>query len=307
VLSVDEAVRLLRAGDVIAFPTETVYGVGCDAMNAAAAERVFALKQRPGTQPLSLHIADGEQAEPYVSDWGRDAAALAEAFWPGPLAIIVRKAPRVPAITVGGGDTVALRCPDQALCRELIRAFGGAIAATSANLSSRVSPTDPEHVRHDFPDLPILDDGPCRYGVESTVLDLSGDRPAVLRHGALSVERIESLIGRVDLTSRLATGASAPLHLSTPVRLVSAEEMPGPDDPPTVILALDASAPSPHRVVRMPSDAEAYARRLYPALREADVMGWAAIAIQKPMQMGGVWRAIHERLERLVVRAGSTT
>lgn len=306
-LSVDEAVRLLRAGNVIAFPTETVYGVGCDAMNGAAAERVFALKQRPATQPLSLHIADGDQAAQYVRSWTRDAAALAEAFWPGPLAIIVDKDPSVPSVTVGGGDTVALRCPDQEVCRTLIRAFGGAIAATSANLSSRVSPTDPEHVRHDFPDLPILDDGPCRYGVESTVLDLTGERPAVLRHGALSVERIEELIGRVDLTDRIATGATAPLHLSTPVRLVSAEEMPGPDDPPTVILALDASAPSPHRVVRMPSDAEAYARRLYPALREADVMGWDSIAIQKPMQIGGVWRAVHERLERLVLRTRRAT
>ena len=314
------AVARLRAGGVVAFPTETVYGLGADASNPRAVARVFALKGRPANNPLIVHVGDAAMARPLAADWPDAAQRVADAFWPGPLTIVLPKSARVlPAVT-GGGDTVALRSPDHPVALDLLRAFGGPLVGPSANPSGRVSPTTAEHVRAAFArdDVMVLDGGPCRGGIESTVLSLAGE-PCILRPGLVTVAQIEAVLGYPATPSRssLRDGVAgypeplpAPGQLATHYAPVAAASLFDAADWPRIIanerpVAIlthhERAAPPPHTVIRMPTDAAAYAARLYAALREADALSPALIAVERPPSGppdAELWTAILDRLCR---------
>src|SRR3954471_1942381 len=199
--NLDDATRILRSGGLVAFPTETVYGLGADATNAAAVAKIFAAKGRPATNPLIVHVADLETAKRYTAVWNDAAQTLAAVWWPGPLTLVVPKRPEIVDAATAGRPTVALRVPDHPLALELLRAFGGPIAAPSANRSTHVSPTTAQHVREELGDAVdlVLDGGPCGVGIESTVLDLTTTLPVILRPGAVTPEQIKAVIGQVHL------------------------------------------------------------------------------------------------------------
>lgn len=206
------AIEILRRGGLVAFPTETVYGLGADARNAAAVRRIYAAKGRPDTNPLIVHVADEVVARRYAAKWPEAAHRLAERFWPGPLTLVVPRvlegSGRVADEVSAGRATVALRAPDHPLALALLRNFDGPIAGPSANRSTRVSPTTAQHVRDELEgnvDL-VLDGGPCCVGIESTVLDLCGEDPVILRPGGISRDQIEAEVGRV----RVFTGSIEP-------------------------------------------------------------------------------------------------
>lgn len=191
------AIRRLRAGGLVAFPTETVYGLGASALDERAVDRVFALKRRPANNPLIVHVSSVEMARRVVADWPDEADELAQEFWPGPLSIVLPKARDVPANVTAGGANVAVRCPDHPLALALLEAFGLPLVGPSANPSGGVSPTRAEHVRESFSeqDVFVLDGGPCIGGIESTVVSLAGSRPVELRSGLITPEQIEQVIG----------------------------------------------------------------------------------------------------------------
>ena len=198
--AVEQAADILRCGGLLAIPTETVYGLGADGLNADAVRHIFEAKGRPQDNPLILHIPDASWLARYCKDVPETAYRLAGRFWPGPLTMILPKADCVPLVTTGGLDTVGMRCPDHAVTRAIIAASGVPVAAPSANTSGKPSPTMAEHVRHDMEgkiDL-IIDGGPCRFGVESTVLSLVG-KPTILRPGAVTKEMLEAVAGPVAL------------------------------------------------------------------------------------------------------------
>jgi L-threonylcarbamoyladenylate synthase len=319
------AAARLREGGLVAFPTETVYGLGADALNPAAVALVFALKGRPAINPLIVHVLDEATARPLVADWPEDAAILAEAFWPGPLTMVLPRSPAVPAIVNSGGASVALRCPDHPIALELLRVFGGPLVGPSANPSGRVSPTTAEHVRGTFPadEVLVLDGGPCRTGIESTVLILPcgrgrGQKPQVLRRGVISAAQISRLLGREVLDAATEPGPQAagplpspgllPLHYApqTPLRLFGAGQWPAVLDSakaPVVISHRPRVPGGDHpgaTLIHMPAQPEAYAARLYAALREADARQPAPdlILAEEVPSDHPVWLAIADRLSR---------
>lgn len=205
------AAEIVRAGGLVAFPTETVYGLGADATNEAAIRGIFEAKGRPSSDPLIVHVAKAEDIETVAGEVPEVVVVLAAKFWPGPLTLVAPRGPAIPAIVSGGRDTVAVRVPDHPLALELIRQAGVPIAAPSANLFSRPSPTRAEHVLEDLDgriDM-ILDGGPTLVGVESTVLDLTVDPPQVLRPGGVSLERLTAVLGDVAFTPRVLTERAA--------------------------------------------------------------------------------------------------
>lgn len=207
-----DAVSVLRRGGLVAFPTETVYGLGADAANPDAVARIFAVKGRPRNHPLIVHLADAAATKEWAADVPDEGWALAEAFWPGPLTLILPRSALVSDAVTGGAGTVGLRVPAQPLALELLGAFGGGIAAPSANRFGRVSPTTAAHVRADLGaavDL-VLDGGPCTVGVESTIVDLSRGVPRVLRLGGLSVEALSELLGHAVEVTAVARGGAPP-------------------------------------------------------------------------------------------------
>ena len=222
------AVDALRAGKLVAFPTETVYGLGADGFNEEACRAVYAAKGRPSDNPLILHIADMSALRDIAEDIPEAAVDLAEAFWPGPLTLVLKKRRNVSSVVSGGLDTVAVRMPDNDLARRLIRALGHPLAGPSANLSGHPSPTLAAHVEHDFGDhiAGVVDGGPCRVGVESTIVDLTVQPYAILRPGGIPREKIEALIGPVTEAAPLgdsdaplrATGAGVSAHWRRPRR-----------------------------------------------------------------------------------------
>lgn len=197
----EEAAAIIRSGGLVAFPTETVYGLGADALNARASERIYEAKGRPSDNPLIVHVAEFTDMEQIAADMPPEARMLADAFWPGPLTMIVRKNDRVPRETTGGMDTVAVRMPSHPVALELIRRSGGYIAAPSANTSGRPSPTLAEHVAEDMDGrIPmILDGGPVGIGIESTIVDLTEEIPMVLRPGYITPEMLREVIGEVRI------------------------------------------------------------------------------------------------------------
>src|SRR4051812_35429336 len=196
-----KAVQILKQGGLVAFPTETVYGLGADATNRSAIEKIFEAKGRPSTNPLIVHVADIALARKYAAQWPQAAQLLAEKFWPGPLTLVLPKSSAIVDLVSAGKNTVGLRVPNHPLALNLLNEFSGPLAAPSANRSTRVSPTTAEHVRYELGDAVdlILDGGPCTVGIESTVLDLTTTRPIILRPGAIIREQIQELIGPTDL------------------------------------------------------------------------------------------------------------
>ena len=225
------AVRLLREGKLVAFPTETVYGLGADAANPEALAKIFAAKGRPADHPLIVHLPDAGHLDRWARDVPEAARRLAAAFWPGPLTLILRKAPGVPELVTGGQDTVGVRIPGHPLALQLLRAFGAGIAAPSANRFGRISPTTAQHVRDELGDRValVLDGGACQVGIESTILDLSATAPRILRPGRVSPSALASVLGAWPVTGAAADGprvsGSLEAHYAptTPLELVTAD------------------------------------------------------------------------------------
>ena len=306
--AIAEASQLLERGRLVVFPTETVYGLGADTTNAQAIELIYAFKGRPADNPLIAHVLDDVQARRIVATWDDRCAVLSEHFWPGPLTLVVARG-EVPASATVGLDTIAVRAPRHVVARALLHAFGRSISAPSANRSGRVSPTTAGHVVADFPEadeLLVLDGGACEIGIESTVLELTGPTPRVLRPGAVTVERLREVLGEVDappVTTQLASPGTSLLHYAprTPAELVEttqlAQRLAG-GAPAAVLCFEPASVKPPHVPVPMPRSAEPYAARLYDALRTADATGVSRIIIEQPQETHGPWAAIHDRLRR---------
>jgi L-threonylcarbamoyladenylate synthase len=308
-----KAVALLRAGQLVALPTETVYGLGADALNPVAVARIFALKGRPAEHPLIVHLPPDEPLDNWAATVPEAARALARAFWPGPLTINLPRGERVPRAVTGGQDTVALRVPDHPLALALLRAFGGGIAAPSANRFGHISPTTAAHVRAEFGDaVPlILDGGPCRVGLESTIVDLSRGVPVVLRPGAIGAADIARVIGSTAKAEDTTPAGPAPRvsgllarHYAprTPAELVESAVLPvrlaelAALGQSVGVLALGRSIGSG---IGLPNDAPAYGQGLYAALRELDGRGLSRLLIEAPPRDES-WRAVNDRLQRAV-------
>ena len=213
-----EAAEILRAGGLVAFPTETVYGLGANALNEEAAKKIYAAKGRPSDNPLIAHISGENELRPLVSEIPEAGRKLMEAFWPGPLTIIFPKSEAVPYGTTGGLDTVAVRMPSDPVANRLIALAGVPVAAPSANTSGRPSPTTADHVWEDMSGKieMILDGGPVGIGVESTIVDVTGEVPMLLRPGAITMEMLEELLGRVEMDPAITGPMSPDMHPKAP-------------------------------------------------------------------------------------------
>jgi L-threonylcarbamoyladenylate synthase len=290
------AASLLRAGGLVAFPTETVYGLGANALDAAAVRRIYAAKGRPSTSPLIVHIESEEQAREYAAAWPEQARTLAHWFWPGPLTLVVPKTAAIVDEATGGLPTVGLRAPAHPVALALIRAAGVPIAAPSANRFTALSPTRAEHVRASLGDAVdlILDGGPTVVGIESTVLSLAGERPVLLRPGAVTRADIEEKIGPVDTHAETVPGAAHvspglhPRHYAPATRLLLVEHVQTPPEGSGVYLAPGAG---------LPADPRDYAAALYATLHELDQQGLDWIAIERPPATPE-WEAVRDRLTR---------
>jgi len=318
------AVAVLRAGGLVAFPTETVYGLGADASQPAAVQRVFAVKGRPADHPVIVHLAGAGALGEWAAEVPPAAALLAERCWPGPLTVILRRAPGVPDEVTGGLETVGLRVPDQPVALALLREFAAegaeearhGIAAPSANRFGRVSPTTAADVRADLGgdvDL-VLDGGACRVGVESTIVDCTGDEPAILRLGGLARERIEDLLGRPVPVRRVEGTAGevrAPGTLvshyapAARVLLVDAASLVGAAHDAlgrglgvgVIGEKLPGDLPAGVTVLAEPVDDADYARHLYRHLRAADAAGLDTVLAVVPDE-AGIGAAVADRLRR---------
>ena len=306
---VGRAVDVLRDGGLVAFPTETVYGLGADASSAAAVRRLFAVKRRPADHPVIVHLGDPALLPEWAAQVPDAAAVLARACWPGPLTVVVRRAARVPDAVTGGRDTVGLRVPDQPLALELLRAFGGGVAAPSANRFGRVSPTTAADVRADLGgdvDL-VLDGGPCRVGIESTIVDCTGSGPAILREGGVPRRRVEALLG-TTVPLRTSGEVAAPGTLAShyaPRARVELTDRAEIDQRATAALARGERVgvigvpPADARVIGLgePADAERYAHDLYAMLRAADACELDLVLAVVPTGTG-LAAAVADRLRR---------
>ncbi len=300
---IERAAELIRDGRLVAFPTETVYGLGANAFDAEAVARIFEVKGRPSTSPLIVHVASLEGARELASGWPGSAEKLGRRFWPGPLTLVLPKQSRIPGIVTAGLDTVGLRVPSHPVALELLRAARVPIAAPSANRFTRLSPTSADHVREGLGsevDL-VLDGGPAEVGIESTVLSLAGEGPVLLRPGMISAEAIEEVVGPVSVGGSAGEGSHPspgmhPRHYSprTPVQLVERGHVPSSGRGAYLGFGEAAAAA---RLVEMPRDARRYAAILYETLHALDREGWDWIAIAWPPQERE-WEAVRDRLER---------
>ncbi len=311
---IDAAVLALGQGGLVAFPTETVYGLGADASSPAAVARIYAAKGRPTDHPLIVHLPVGVDLAAWATHVPAAAYALAERFWPGPLTLILTRGPGIAAAAAGGGDTIGLRVPLHPLAQRLLEAFGGAVAAPSANRFGAISPTTADHVVADLGDDVdyILDGGPCDVGVESTIVDLTSSMPTLLRPGGVSKQDIERALG-VQLGERGASSARAsgslPSHYAPRARLVAVS----PDElaravrveatrgtvgvlATTSILGRTPLPEAAH-LIALSDDMAAAARRLYAGLRELDAAGVDVIVATVPTE-DGLGAAIADRLRR---------
>ena len=304
---VARAAEILRAGGLVAFPTETVYGLGADASSAAAVARLYAVKGRPADHPVIVHFAVPQRA----FEWTRDAAAaaqiLAAKFWPGPLTLVLKRSSRAANFVTGGEDSIGVRVPAHPVAHALLAAFGDGVAAPSANRFGRVSPTTAAHVRADLGadvDL-VLEGGPSEVGIESTIVDLSRGAAVLLRPGRISKEALEAVLGGpVALRDREAPRHPGGLerHYAplTPVRLVSPHALDGEIarfGARAAVLAFSRPDERVEHWLRMPREAEGYARKLYGALRELDEARCDAILIEAPPHEPA-WQAVLDRLQR---------
>lgn len=289
--------QTLLAGGVAVLPTETVYGLACDALDAAAVAEVFRLKGRPLNNPLIVHVLDSVQAESLADDWPEGARVLSARFWPGPLTLVVKKAASVPGTTSAGLDSVALRSPAHPLARDVLARTGLALAAPSANRSGGLSPTTAEAAFEAMgePSLLVLDGGPCQWGLESTVVDLSGRTPALLRPGPVSLDDLESSLGTPVVPVTDPKLARSPGMLGrhyapkTPLRLAASVQ------PHEAGLVLSGAATATQ--IAMPQDAVRYGAMLFASLRALDALGPRSIVVEQPPQTPE-WAAVNDRLRR---------
>jgi L-threonylcarbamoyladenylate synthase len=311
---IDRAAHLLRAGGLVAFPTETVYGLGANALDAEAVARIYAVKGRPGTSPLIVHVSSIEMAQSLVANWPENANRLARRFWPGPLTLVLEKLvlekqlekqPAIPAIVTAGLPTVGLRMPAHPIALALIRAAGVPLAAPSANRFGELSPTTAGHVRRslgsevDF----ILDGGPCKVGIESTVLSLTEPRPILFRPGGISRTDLEAIVGPVASAQEVQAGAHPapglhPRHYSprTTLYLVTNGKLPAQGQG---IYLQHASPPNRPdiKTIQMPTAAADYVAALYEKLHEADTAKVDWIAVDLPPNAPDS-EAVQDRLRR---------
>lgn len=279
---VEPAVEVLRAGGVVALPTETVYGLAAAVEHLGAVARVYAIKGRPPDHPLIVHAHELDALDGYVAEITPQLRALAERFWPGPLTAVVARGPRTPCTVTGGQETVAVRVPDHPLTRAILAAFGGAVAAPSANRFGRVSPTTAAHVRADLGDEVdlVVDGGPARVGVESTIVDLTGGVPAVLRAGAITPSQLGEVLG-VPVVTRVGGEVRAPgtlrAHYAPRARVVLAGDDARDDE-----AARRAAAGARVALLTLPADAAAAARELYATLRALDAGGYDTVVATLP-------------------------
>lgn len=323
------AAEILRRGGLVAFPTETVYGLGANALDPAAVDRIFAAKGRPSFNPLIVHVVDAEHVREVALDWPEKAERLARAFWPGPLTLVVHKRPEVPASVTAGLDTVGVRVPAHPVARALLEAARIPIAAPSANRSNEISPTTGSHVEKSLGDAVdlILDAGPTTVGIESTVVDVTQDPPSVLRPGMITHEDLTRVVGEVVRTiqefrpsdgSREAADVAdatrarpspgmlarhyAPrtplvlVELASVNRTIENEERAGRKVGAVLITILPST--SAHRVIALEDDPSRYAAALYAALHELDAdTGIDVIVVERP-PMIAEWYAVLDRLGR---------
>ncbi len=313
--AIDTAAAALRAGEVVAFPTETVYGLGADALNERAVAQVFAIKNRPQFDPLIVHLPDKEVVPQYAATIDGRAAALMERFWPGPLTLVLRKRPIIPDLVTAGLDTAALRVPAHPVALALLRAVGRPIAAPSANPFGYVSPTTAVHVCDMLGDAIrlILDGGPCAVGVESTVCALTEADAVVLRPGGVTVEEIEAVIGPVRIASTsqpdVRSPGTLPRHYSprVPLTLLApGEDIPHPRIGERVGLLILAPRPGVEGYTAVETFSNngnlvEAAANLFAALRRLDGLGLERIVVE-PVPERGLGRAIMDRLRRAAAR-----
>lgn len=317
--AVREAVKLLRAGELVAVPTETVYGLAANAFNPDAVRRIFEVKQRPPNNPIIVHVCSVRMARECVASWPETAAILAKSFWPGPLTLVLPRSKCVPDVVSAGGDTVGIRWPDHPVILALIAACGFPLAAPSANLSSRLSATTAEHVQRSLGDKLklILDGGQCRVGIESTVLDLTCDPPRILRPGIINDSAISAVLGKNVLCSTesnpnepLKSPGRLPRHYAPRARLFVWQW-----DDDAILRGLikqhGLNAASCHVITHLrapreinlggikvlPRDVTSYARALYAAMHECDEAGAVAIIVRAPPETPE-WAPIADRLRR---------
>jgi L-threonylcarbamoyladenylate synthase len=312
---IDAAARLLDAGQLVAFPTETVYGLGADAANPAALARIFAAKGRPTDHPLIVHLASPAEVEDWAREFPEPAQRLARAFWPGPLTLVLPRAAGVSDLVTGGQQTVALRVPSNAIAQALLRRFGRGVAAPSANRYGRVSPTCAAHVREELGehvDL-VLDGGDCEVGLESTIVACRDGEVTLLRPGNITLADLERIVGPVQTAGSAAPRVPGSLRShyapSTPVELASEDSIDRrcmEEGPAAATLAVLSrrSRPTGCRALAwrtLPADPAGFGHALYAALRELDASGAARILVET-VPGSGDWAAIRDRLQRASAR-----
>lgn len=324
-VAIARAVMALRAGGLVGLPTETVYGLAADATNDAAVRAIFAAKGRPADHPVILHIADATAIDQWACVVPPAARALAAAFWPGPLTLVLPRAAGVSDLITGGQVSVGLRCPAHPWAQALLaayRAYGGALAAPSANRFGRISPTRAQHVIDDLGLKPqgavdvVLDGGPCPVGIESTIVDVSGARPRLLRPGSIGRAQIETVLGaplaEVDAAVPRVSGALEQHYAPrTPLELVPMTDLAArlaacAPLPVAVLAPRRAAVAAPHVRLHILAAEQpaAYARDLYDALRRLDASGAQRLLVAQPPD-GVEWEAVRDRLKR--ASAGSAT
>jgi L-threonylcarbamoyladenylate synthase len=303
------AAAALKRGELVAIPTETVYGLGADATNPKAVLCIFERKGRPADHPLIVHVAPEAPLEAWARDVPDDARRLREAFWPGPLTMILPRAPSVPTVVTGGQDSVGLRCPSHPVAQAILRAFArigsGAVAAPSANRFGHVSPTTAQHVRDELgSDLLIVDGGACEVGLESTIVDLSRGDSVLLRPGAITRDQLARVLGRApldrDADAPRASGTLAAHYAPvTALALVARDELEAQAGPGVAVLAL-----RPSRAIRgtrlwieASLEPTIYGHDLYANLRALDASGAARILVEAPPRTPA-WEAVNDRLDR---------
>ena len=341
-----QAVQRLQQGGLVAIPTETVYGLAADASNAQAVQKIFSAKGRPADHPLIVHLAAPSMLDTskvnrldawftLIAPWARDlpeeAMRLVEAFWPGPLTLVLKKDKHVLSAVTGGQDTIALRSPDHPVAQAVLQAFGGGLAAPSANRFGKVSPTRAADVSAEFSDqadLLILDGGDCTVGIESTIVDLSSDVPVLLRPGAITPEQIEQETGvRVlqvgvhaasdKVTPRVSGSLKAHYAPNTPLRLYAAgaaldciTQYPDTKSHVALVVWESEQIPDPQALgashiqqITIPEQSDLFASRLYRLLRDLDDHSWDLIVMPEP-PMGQEWDGVRDRLQRACFGSG---
>jgi len=304
---VRKAAEILRAGGLVAFPTETVYGLGADASSASAVARLYAVKRRPTDHPVIVHFASASDALQWSRELPAAARLLADKFWPGPLTLILKRSGRAKDFITGGQDSVGLRVPSHPVAHSLLQEFGQGVAAPSANRFGQLSPTTAAHVLSDFGkdiDL-VLEGGPSAVGIESTIVDLSGGAPVLLRPGHVSKQQLEACLGapiseKTAASPKHSGGLERHYAPRTPARLVPSYDLDkeiGRRKERVAVLAFSRPDERVDYWLRMPRDANAYAQRLYGALRELDAAGCEEILVEAPPE-APEWAAVRDRLER---------